>query len=236
MGKVRPICVHCVKAEGVTDDHGIPLSWYPEGSAQNVARVKAPACCACNARLKHIEEEVLIPLIFSIDPRDPRAASVAERVRRSMDPALGRDERDSRARAAKSRRVAAAVFIPESRVGVFPGLGAKGRGAAALKLRASAIQEFAEKLTRVVLYARYRQYVAAGRTVATHIVEHGPQETRIAELIRGGERIDIPPGVFVAIRRAEDDADTVLAVVDLWGHVRVFASITPPDVSPTTTK
>ena len=235
MPKSRPLCVHCVRAEGATDDHGIPVSWYPDGSQDNISRVKAPSCAACNTRLKRVEEEALIPLILSIDPCDPRAAGVAERVWRSMDPAAGRNDRDARAREAKKKRVTGAFFVPESSTGTFPGLGPEGRLPVAMKIRAGAVEEVGEKITRVVLYARYGAHVAVDRVVATHIVNRGPDEERIATLIRGGDRIDVPPGVLVAIRRAQDDPGTVMAVVDLWGHVRVFTSILPPGVASMTT-
>lgn len=65
-------------------------------------------------------------------------------------------------------------------------------------------------------------------------MKRGPDEERVAALIRDGDRIDVPPGVFVAIRRAQDDPATVMAVVDLWGHVRVFTSILPQGVAPMT--
>ncbi len=203
------------------------MSWYPDGSAMNVPRVKAPSCAACNARLKRIEEEALIPLIISIDPHDPRAAGIAERVWRSMNPDAAHDPRDARAREAKRKRVMAGVFVPESDVGAFPGLGREGRLPIALKLRASALEEIGEKITRVVLYARYAAYVTSDRIVKTHIVTRGPDEERIAVLIRDGERVEVPPGVFVAIRRAQDDPATLMAVVDLWGHVRIFTSVMP---------
>jgi hypothetical protein len=134
MAKLRPLCVHCVRAPGTTDDHGIPVSWYPKGSRVNVPRVKAPSCAACNTRLKRVEEEALIPLILSIDPRDPRAAGVAERVWRPMDPTAARDDRDARAREAKKKRIMAAFFVPGSSTGAFPGLGAEGRLPIGMKL------------------------------------------------------------------------------------------------------
>ncbi len=147
------MCVHCVRAEGVTDDHGVPVSWYPLSSAADRPRVKAPACRACNARLKMLEEEVLVPLILSIDPRDARVAGIAERIRRSMDVAYARDEKDARERAAKRARLEAQLFVPESDVGAFPGAEREGRSAEALPLRGAAIEAIAEKVARVVLYA-----------------------------------------------------------------------------------
>jgi hypothetical protein len=146
-----------------------------------------------------------------------------------MDPSRGRTTKDTNARAKRRERVKAAIIVPESEVGAFPGLGGRGRLPVAMKLRAGGIHAIGEKLTRVALYARYRQYVPATRTVATHIVDRGSHEQQIYEMIRLGERVDVPPGVFVAIRPAQDDLDTVMAVVDLWGHVRVFTSVTPPD-------
>jgi len=127
------------------------------------------------------------------------------------------------------------MFVPESVVGAFPGLGAEGRLPIAMKLRARAIEEIGEKITRVVLYALYRQYVPGDRAVTTHVVERGRDEERVAGLIRGGERVEVPPGVFVATRRAQDDLATVIALVDLWGHVRVFTSILPPNATLTVT-
>lgn len=230
--RARPLCVHCVKAEGTTDDHGIPVSWYPDGSAENVPRVKAPACSDCNGRLKRIEEEVLLPLIFAISPDEPRAAGIADRIRRSMDPSLATDERDRRARTAKRERFDNTLFRPQSERGAFPGAEAHdGTLGPAAPIRAEAIKRIGEKLTRVVLYDRYRQYVATDRRVETHIVSRGPEEQRVADLIRGGERIEVPPGIFVAIRRAADDPATVLGVVDLWGQYRIFTSILPPAIA-----
>jgi hypothetical protein len=182
--------------------------------------------------LKTLEEEVLLPLIFHINPRDPRAAGIAERVRRSMDPSLAKDERDRRAREAKRQRVLASFFRPESEEGVFPGAERReGDTGEALKLRAEALGRVAEKITRVVLFDRYGQYVEPGRRVATYVVPRGPAVQRIGYLIEGGEVIEVPPGIRVAIRRAEDDRATVMALVDLWGHYQLFTSIMPPDVA-----
>jgi hypothetical protein len=182
-----------------------------------------------------VEEEVFIPLALSLDPRDPRAAGIRARVERSMDPSCGRDAADRRARQALRDRVEAQKFVPTSGHGAFPGCEREGRGPEALPLSAHSIAVVGEKLTRVVLYARYRVYLDRGEAVTTHVVSRGDEEERVARLIRGGERIEVPPDVFVAIRRASDSPRHGLAIVDLWGRVRLFTSFLPSEVSSAST-
>lgn len=226
----RPLCVHCLAAEGTTDDHGVPTSWYPDGSAAHIARPKAPACRSCNARLAKVEEAVLIPLALSLEPTDPRSAGVPDRVMRSMDPKLARDDADRRARQARRRRVQARLFQPPSSVGAFPGCGrTETGGELALPLSHSELAIVGEKLTRVIYWSESATYIGQSHAVVTHVVQPGDDERRVAGLIRGGHRIEIPPGVFVAVRRAADDPVSGLLVIELWGRVQLFTSVLPTD-------
>ncbi len=219
-------CVHCLGGGATTDDHGVPKSWYPDESAGNLPRVKAPSCQACNSRLKRIEEEVLIPLALSLDPSDPRSAGVPQRVWRALDPGAARGEKDRRARASLRKRVQQHAFVPPTSAGQFPGCAPRG-SALALPLRATAIGLLGEKLTRVVYWSKFGIYIEQGHAIETHVVARGEDEQRVAEVIRLGERVDVPPGIFVAVRRAADDPAAGLVVADFWGRIRLFTSVLP---------
>lgn len=223
MRRERPRCVHCLQAEGVTDDHGIPLSWYPDASKKNVPKPKAPSCKACNGRLKLFEEEVLVPFILSVAQDDPRAAGIAARVLRSIEPALARDESDRRSRLARRNRLFKSFVIPTSDLGAFPGAGHEGHAPVAMHLRGAALEAVAEKITRVFLYARFQKYVPAGHQVQLHVIGREDEGPLLA-LFKAGERIDIPPGVSITLLRAVDDPTTFLTAVDLWGQVRFYTS------------
>jgi hypothetical protein len=49
--------VHCLGGNATTDDHGVPLSWYPDDSIGNVPRVKAPSCPVPGARRARVRGE-----------------------------------------------------------------------------------------------------------------------------------------------------------------------------------
>lgn len=220
------VCVHCAQPHDVLNwDHGVPLSWYPSGSATNEPRIKAPSCLPCNSRLSKLEQEAFLPLALSTKPADPRAAGVKAAALRAMDPSAARDERDRRARAALREKVRAAVFVPASPLGELPGCGADGRSAEALPVRGEAIEAVCIKIARVAYWSKYAEILPMDAEVSAHIVHEGVDVERIDAMIRAGEVIDVPPGVFVAVRRAADAPQAAaLFVVDLWGQIRVFMS------------
>ena len=226
-------CVHCLAPRATTQDHGVPRSWYPDASVPNAPRIKAPSCFACNQRLKKIEEEALIPIALSLDDRDPRATGVPDRVRRSMDPLAATDERDRRARHALRERVRAMVFHPDSARGEFPGCGpVPGSTGAALPGSFRTLEQFCEKLTRVVFFSEYGRYIELEYRVFTHVVQQNEAMGLVAETIRRGKRIEVPPGVLLAVRVAEDDPGAGLIVIDLWGKVRLFTSVLRREAEP----
>jgi hypothetical protein len=176
--------------------------------------------------MKLIEERALIPMALGLDRTDPRAAGVVERVLRSMDPTAAKNEGDRRARAARRKRVQAMIGQSSSRDGVLPGFEPPpGSTGAYLPQSARDLGLFGEKLTRVVLYSEYRRYVREPYKVETHVVKTNADTAAVEANVREGKKVDVPPGIQLAIRMAHDDPNTGLVVIDLWGRVRIFTSI-----------
>lgn len=228
MARFYGTCVHCLRAPGTTEDHGVPRAWYPEGSS-SAPKVKAPSCGPCNQRLKKIEERLLIPVALSLDPTDARAAGVADGVLRSMDPSSAKNDKDRRHRMGRRNRVRSQVFRPSSTTGALPGSKPRpGSHGAAMPVAHALLEQFGEKLVRVVYWSEYKQLIGRDYTVRAHVVVPGPGEASVAALIRAGERIEVPPGIAVAVRK--DPAGTAgLLMVDLWGAHRLFVSVEPVD-------
>jgi hypothetical protein len=209
-------------------DHGVPRSWYPDASEHVARRVTAPSCTECNGQLKLVEERTLIPMALGLDRKDPRAAGIAERVLRSIDPTTAKSESDRRARAARRRRVQAMIGHSPSGEGVLPGFEpAAGSSGAYLPQSARDLELFGEKLSRVVFYSEYRRYIREPYGVHTHIVQENEATAAVEATIRNGKKIDVPPGIRLAIRVAEDDPNTGLIVIDIWGRARLFTSVVP---------
>ncbi len=177
--------------------------------------------------MRLVEEEALVPLALSLDPNDPAAAGVPQSVWRSMDPTLARNEADRRSRVARRNRIRAMAFVPDSSAGALPGCGPEGRSALALPLREEALLAFGDKLTRVVFWSEYQQLIGPDCVITTHVVKRGVDELMVASVVRSGRRLDVPPGIRLALSRASDDRRAGLVIVDLWQRVRLFTSVQP---------
>jgi hypothetical protein len=219
-------CVHCLVADATTWDHGVPQSWYPTDSAPNVRHVKAPSCLPCNQRVRLIEEELLLPLALSMSPDDVRAKGIPDKVMRSMDPDATDDPREKCIRSAKRAAVKARIKHYGSDDGAFPGAERHpGNTGAGIAFRAQAVQEFGEKLTRVVFWAEYNKtYIETDHAIETHVNWRADTEEIVQSILRG-RMIDVPPGIRVGVRLAEDRPPAGMAVVDLWGWFRLVASV-----------
>lgn len=207
----------------------MPQSWYPTDSVPNVPKPKAPACHECNQRLRLVEERVLFPLAFGLDPSDPRAKGVPERARRAITPSLAKTEADRTARYRRRERLQKLYVVSDSDHGALPGFERK-QGAArqgALKISERDLYEVAEKLVRVLFWSEYRQYIEPPYMVDMHIARDTAEVNRVDAMIRAGDPVEVPPGIFLYVRRADDDPRGGIAVFDLWGQLRFFGSVGP---------
>lgn len=153
-------CVHCLEqCASLTWDHGIPVSWYPDGPSGK--KLKAPSCRPCQDRLAKIERTVLLPFALALDPNDPLAHGIPQAIMRSIDPKQAvkpgmRDDeiaREQRIRSKQLAEVKARIFEPGSSCGAFPGFGPEAHGgSSAIKgPHVSEIAALGDKFTRVAV-------------------------------------------------------------------------------------
>lgn len=230
-------CVHCLKrCAALTWDHGIPISWYPDGHSG--PKAKAPSCRACQDRLQKVERAVLLPLAICLDPNDPLARGVPQAVMRSIDPnqaakpgmTPSQIQREQRARQKRREEVLSRLFTVESGGGALPGFGqeyAPGSNTAILGPHVDEIKIVGDKFTRVAVWVmRNRQFVERDYTVATHVVDIS-DVPEVEDLVRGGDALDIFPGIRLTIRSASDEERTHLCLFELWGRLKIFTSVVP---------
>lgn len=228
-------CVHCLStltSETASWDHGVPQSFYPDDTVPNVPHVKAPSCKECNQRVRLIEEELLLPLALAMGPDELRAKGIPDKVMRSMTPSATEDEKEKRIRAALRKRVQESLIYPETDTGEFPGGERPELGdGSALRLSERAVQDFGEKLTRVVYWAECNNtYIEPGYVVKTH-VNRKADSAAIVEKILQGRMLDVPPGIRVGVRLADDHPPVGMVVVDLWGRFRLVTSVMPAELA-----
>lgn len=244
------LCVHCCEAHGESMDHGVPKSWYPNGSARNVEWPTAPSCTACNQRLTRVEQELRRALALQLDPCSPLAEGIPGKVMRSMDVDGACDDRDRRARESRQRDLLDKLTLTTSTRGAFPSAHGPPRvfrprrrvrptrrirhELLAVKLHSDVVRAFGEKLLRVLLWHAYRAYVPVGTVIETHVAKPSAW-ARVSQIIhhRTSKVYDIPPGVYIVVTKTSDSKPNAIVELRLWGAFCLFVSVlTGADAEP----
>lgn len=103
------ICVYCcteVSVDNLTRDHVIAASWFPGTTPPNVEKWQVPACRQCNNHYSLLERELLVMLVHCADPKNPATAPIYKKVKRSLDPLKGKNDKDR-----EKRRLAQTRFL-----------------------------------------------------------------------------------------------------------------------------
>jgi hypothetical protein len=118
-------CVYCRKDfphAGLTRDHVIAGSWYPQSTPQTVQRITALSCRPCNTRYSANERYLLLHLAACVDPKLPGADGIWEKAKRTMDVTRARDDKERAHRQGARERLGRSAFemenIPDG--GVLP--------------------------------------------------------------------------------------------------------------------
>ena len=194
----------------------------------------------CQQKLALVEQAVLLPLALCLDANDPLANGVPPAVWRSLDPDLAAKpgmsqsevERERRARTNLREATRAQLFQPKPEEYRFavPGFGladAKGSLTAIKGLHETELQMLGEKFARVVLWVmRNHLFLPLHCRVKTFILD--PDKSREVDvIIRGGETLDIFPGIRVTLRSAADNPFAHLLLFELWGRFKLHVSAVP---------
>lgn len=193
----------------------------------NVPKPKAPACTDCNQRLKLVEERVFFPLALALDPEDQPSKGLRDLAERAIDPNMAKNETDRAARQKRREWLAGLTFVPSSSDGALPGFAPSYSGQSVARVKETDLHCVAEKIFRIVFWSAYQSYVEPPYHVGVHVVRKSEEVDCVEAVIKAGDKIAVPPGVVVYLRRADDDPKSGLVVVELWGRLRLFGSIVP---------
>jgi len=236
-GYVRPTatstnerCVHCLRvSETITYDHGLPASWYPDTTPDNVQRWTAPSCQKCNGELGRLERDLLIRAVLCIDPKKKAISGLAPKVFRSLGlDAEGLSERDKLHRD-RLRSKLKAELIPYPDIaggpGAIPGLGPYENSPWAVPIPWASLSIVAEKMARVCEHKIRGRYV------------EGPYGVRISVDTAGGivpaplapfaKVFDFGPGFKVTRLYPIEDPLIVRYWISIWDtlHLRAYIDL-----------
>lgn len=232
-----PKCVHCLQIfDGITRDHVLPSSWYPDATPEEVQRWTVPSCEACNNQLSRVERELLIRMGLCVDPERREALGISTRALRSLGIGAGElREREAGHRRTTRERITGQMrqFEDGMEAHVLPGFERRDEMPQAMRpvvlVSAEALARVTEKIARGCEFRiGNERYVEPPYTLeALFPTQEGIDQIRL--LMDEVPPLDLGPGLHIARRVDERDPLTVLYRLILWGTLTSFAAISRPE-------
>lgn len=225
-------CVHCLRDHVPrTWDHVFPESWYPNSTPANLYKWQIPACRECNKAYGEMEQDLLIRIGLCIDPDQPGAAGVTEKVLRSLDPRSARGERDRRAREAKRNKILKGLLsgdqIPAE--SIYPRFGEKwGRPRelqTAVTIPAKSVRKLTEKIVRGILYLEDEKFIEAPWSIDFYALHDEAAAPIISLLDRFGKEYAREPGIVVRRAVASEDGISSILSIEIWNMLIMYAAV-----------
>ncbi len=227
-------CVHClIFHDKLTWDHVFPEAWYPNSTPENLERWKIPSCESCNAAHGRSENELMLRIGLCLDPESTDSAGVVPRALRAIDPAAGRNERDTAVRTGKRRRLLAQTESILSRgmpresiypgFGPVPGLATNEHIPVALPKRS--IEQIVEKIVRGLTYIEDRKFIEPTHVIESHVLREDAACDIRQMLSQFGKSYVREPGLRVERAVTPDDGVSSFYRIEIWGRFVVYASV-----------
>jgi hypothetical protein len=223
-------CVHCLRDPlPLTWDHVFPKSWYPDNATAGLYKWQIPACKRCNGEYGVLEDELRILLGLCVDPRIAAASGIGEKARNAIDPKTARTERESRARAARLRKISGTRLVGDQipTVGIYPGFEERWirpeseRGA--LRIPKASFEMLTKKIVRGIFWQKHRRFIEAPYNIEFYALPSVPELTAI---LRHGETLAHEPGIRVTFAIAAEDGISSHFEIEIWGTFKMHAAVT----------
>jgi hypothetical protein len=232
-GAPRRTCVYCgrsLPAKTLTRDHVIAESWYPTSTLPNSEKWKVDSCRFCNQTFGKIEQELLIRFGMCLDPHAAASASIVQKAMASINPELGKTERDKRARQALRGRIFRDIQQVETLPlkGVLPSFGCNwDRGSRSVILVPKRdLHQIIRKWVRGLHHLMLGRLLPRSQRIDVFHVTDEVAHLAFHEIEPYASKHIRPPGVFVMQAAAQEGnrAETVYRFV-LWDQFKVCASV-----------
>ncbi len=229
-------CVHCLRTvseDNLTEDHWLPVAWYPSTTPRNLEKLSFPACRCCNNRYGKIEDQLQSRLALALDPTEPAAQGIVQSVHRAIDPKKGRDGRDSRMRAARKKALWKDLFPARlaPSYATIPGLGPYSNipldDQIAFGVEAESLEAFVQKLVRGLAYIQLERYVESTYEIEMHLLQNEDAHV-FTDLLDGfGITLDRSPAIRARIARNPADPISALHEFIIWERFTIYALSSP---------
>jgi hypothetical protein len=225
-------CVHCPEP-GVTKDHVLPGSWYPDTTPATVQRWTVPSCSKCNGTFGESEKELFIRLALCIDPAKAEASGISKDALRSMGFGVQNLDPKERAHRIALRKKILEDSVPLKDIGevpLVPGLGPHAGFSVdqqhAVTIPDDLLKSVAGKIIRGCEYKlNNKAYIEEPYRLQIYLA-HDSDVSNLAAVFEALPVVTLGPGFEV--RRGESapgEGHTVLYRLTIWGTIKIYAVI-----------
>ncbi len=226
-------CVHCLRTvKGITRDHVLPKSWYPESTPANLERWTAPACSECNEKFGNLERFLFVAFMLCFDPDDPEFSGLVAKARRMIDPKSATSEQEALHRAGLRGRVMSrigrATDAPDH--AIIPGFG-RHEGVPyeeelAIGVRPEELMPVVEKVVRgLTHYHGDGAYIEESHKVAIRLEQEEDLPELAAVARRDGETSERGAGIHVIRAAQPEDPASGIFRITIWNKFGFFAVV-----------
>jgi hypothetical protein len=173
-----------------------------------------------------------------IDPSKEEALGLADKAKRSLGVGVtGLSEREAGHREKHKRKIIAGFqeFSPEMLAHVLPGFGRPHEGfhpaeQQAVLISADTLREVTKKIVRGCEYCFAERYIEQPYELEVHF-PNGEGIEEMDAVLSTGTTETLGPGLVIKRTAAREDEKSVLYGFRIWGTLRVYATIVPPEAA-----
>jgi len=193
-----------------------------------------PACDKCNQNYGKLEDELLLKFGLCLSPGDHESLGIIEKAMRSIQPIYAKNEKDLRIRKGRRQKVKREAVNPAGMpfTSIFPEFGFNPNidpnEQLAVLVPAEGLKVIGEKIVRGITWVVDRKYIEKSHEIAVHFLHNEAAGSFIEPILRYGQKYSIEPGVRVGRVVAVEDGLSALYVIEIWGRLRLYASVSPP--------
>lgn len=217
-----------------TWDHLFPRSWYPTTTPLDLAKWQVPACASCNREYGKLENDLLLRFGMCLDPEKAGASGIPEKALRAMNPLFAKNPKDALARQ-RTRAKFVADMKPASSVpreSFYPSSHNRlpmGESAATVVLPRRSLQRLTEKFCRGIFYLEDEAFIESPYEIVHYAVRDQAAQPVVNLLIAHGKIYAREPGLTIHRAIAIDNPKEALFSIELWGQIKIYASVSAPD-------
>jgi len=179
------------------------------------------------------ESELLQKAGLCLDPIEFKSLGIAEKVIRSLNPEKAKTVTDGVHRQKQREKVLKGLIpghkIPEE--AVFPGFGPPPHTTIneqmGILVPEQQLKVLGEKLVRGITYVKYKRHIDQNHEVDVFFVHEENAQLVVDEIRRFGQEHHCGPGVRISAAFINDDPQSGLFDIEIWGKLRMYAAVLP---------